>query len=323
MKAGVLGAGAWGTAIAITLTRAGCEVMLWAREPEVVESINSKNENTLFLEGTKLPKALKATGKLEDLKDVEAIFTVTPSQFMAATCEQLKAIGLGKNIPLVLCSKGVDQQSLKLMSEVTEEILPNPVAVLSGPTFADEVADGLPASVTLACKDEKLAEKLAKMLRHRMFKIYTTNDMIGAQISGSVKNVLAIACGIAAGRNLGQNAQAALITGGLAEIRRLCIAKGGRSETIMGLCGLGDVILTCGSPKSRNMSLGMALGQGQTLKEYMAGRKTVAEGVYSADSVTRLAKKMGVSMPICEAVQRILHESVPIETIAEELIMSS
>jgi glycerol-3-phosphate dehydrogenase (NAD(P)+) len=289
----------------------------------VVESINSKNENTLFLEGTKLPKALKATGKLEDLKDVEAIFTVTPSQFMAATCEQLKAIGLNKNIPLVLCSKGVDQQSLKLMSEVTEEILPNPVAVLSGPTFADEVADGLPASVTLACKDKKLAEKLAKMLRHRMFKIYTTNDMVGAQISGSVKNVLAIACGIAAGRNLGQNAQAALITGGLAEIRRLCIAKGGRSETIMGLCGLGDVILTCGSPKSRNMSLGMALGQGQTLKEYMAGRKTVAEGVYSADSVTRLAKKMGVSMPICEAVQRILHESVSIETIAEELIMSS
>ncbi|NDF11653.1 MAG: NAD(P)-dependent glycerol-3-phosphate dehydrogenase [Proteobacteria bacterium] len=319
----VVGAGAWGTAIAVTAANAGSNVTLWALEKEVVESVNKSHENKVFLAGCKLPKKIKATGELKDILNKEAIFLVTPSQFVGKTCEQLKKLKLPKKTPLVLCSKGIDQKSLKLMSEVVEEILPNPIAILSGPTFADEIASNLPASATVASRDPRLADKIGKMVSHRLFKVHYSKDIIGSQISGSAKNVLAIACGIAAGRKLGQNAQAALITGGLAEIRRLCIAKGGRSETIQGLCGLGDVILTCGSQKSRNMSLGFALGQGKSLEAYMKSRKTVAEGVYSADSVTRLAKKLGVDMPIMEAVNRILHHKEKIDVIVEELISNS
>lgn len=319
----VVGAGAWGTAIAVTAAHAGSHVLLWAMEPEVVASVNKHHENKTFLPGYKLPKKIKASAKLEEVLDKDAIFLVTPSQFVGNTCEKLKALRLPKKTPLVLCSKGIDQKTLKLMSEVVEEILPNPIAILSGPTFADEIAAGLPASATVASRDEKLCKKIGAMVSHRLFKVHYSKDIIGSQISGSAKNVLAIACGIAAGRKLGQNAQAALITGGLAEIRRLCIAKGGRSETVMGLCGLGDVILTCGSQKSRNMSLGFALGQGKKLDAYMKSRNTVAEGVYSADSVTRLARKLGVDMPIMEAVNRIIHGKEKIDVIVEELISNS
>ncbi len=322
-KISVIGAGAWGTALAAAITRTGCDVTLWAREEKVADDINAKHQNTVFLPKIDLPKALKATNNLTAALKADALFLVIPSQFMRPSLEEFKTLGLTDATPLVLCSKGVTQNGLKLMTEVAEETLPNPVAVLSGPTFASEVARGLPASATLACKDEALRDRLKATIRSESFKILPSDDLIGAEIGGAIKNVIAIACGIATGKELGQNAVAALITRGLEEMRRLCIAKGGRADTLMGLCGIGDLILTCSSQESRNMSLGYALGQGKTLEAIMNERVSVAEGVASSESVVRLAKKLGVSLPVCEAVDKIVHGKANIEDTIQELIKRS
>jgi glycerol-3-phosphate dehydrogenase (NAD(P)+) len=303
---GVVGAGAWGTALAQVCASAGQNVTLWALEPEVVSAISNTGENNLFLPGIKLNPAIKATGDLGLLGEVDAILAVVPAQFMRTTLARL-AQYVPAGTPVVLCSKGIEQGSLRLMTEVLAEELPYCVgAVLSGPSFAKDVAIGLPTAVTLACADSELGAKLVEMLGIATFRPYLANDLIGAEIGGAVKNVLAIACGMAEGRGLGESARAALITRGFTEMTRLGVALGGQAKTLAGLCGLGDLVLTCSSTSSRNFSLGVALGEGQSLEAALSGKRSVAEGAATAPALLALAQAKGVSMPICEGVAAIL-----------------
>jgi glycerol-3-phosphate dehydrogenase (NAD(P)+) len=312
-KAGVIGGGAWGTALAQVCARAGREVTLWAREPEVVESLNRAHENATFLPGVPLDPLIRATGDFADLAGSDLVLAVAPAQHTRATLEAF-APHARHGLPILLCSKGVEQGSLKLMTEVLAETIPQAqAAVLSGPSFAGEVARGLPTAVTLACPDPGCAETLAEAIATTTFRPYFATDMIGAEAGGAVKNVLAIGCGIVEGRGLGRSAHAALITRGFAELTRLAVALGGEPETVAGLCGLGDLVLTCSSPQSRNMSVGLALGQGMTLAEALAGKLSVAEGVASAPAVRELARKLGVETPICEAVAAILAGEVGVD----------
>ena len=319
-RVGVIGGGAWGTALAQVSARAGREVTLWAREPEVVESINTRHENAVFLPGLPIEPLIRATGRLSDLADSDLVLAVPPAQHMRATLEAFAA-HTRPGLPILLCSKGVEQGSLKLMTQVLAETLPEAApAVLSGPSFAGEVARGLPTAVTLACPDERLVEELAEAIATPSFRPYFATDMIGAEAGGAVKNVLAIACGIVEGRGLGRSAHAALITRGFSELSRLAVALGGEAETVAGLCGLGDLVLTCSSPQSRNMSVGLALGRGQTLEEALAGKLSVAEGVASAPAVRDLARKLGVDTPICEAVAAILAGQVDVDDAIRDLL---
>ncbi|WP_293680162.1 NAD(P)H-dependent glycerol-3-phosphate dehydrogenase [uncultured Phenylobacterium sp.] len=305
-KVGVIGGGAWGTALAQVCARAGREVTLWAREPEVVEAINSRHENAVFLPGLPLDPMIRATDDLAVLAGSDLVLAVAPAQHTRSALSAF-APHARPGLPILLCSKGVEQGSLKLMTEVLAETVPQAQpAVLSGPSFAGEVARGLPTAVTLACPADGCAEDLAEAIATPTFRPYFATDMIGAEAGGAVKNVLAIACGIVEGRGLGRSAHAALITRGFAELTRLAVALGGEAETVAGLCGLGDLVLTCSSPQSRNMSVGLALGKGMTLEEALAGKLSVAEGVASAPAVRDLARKLGVETPICEAVAAIL-----------------
>lgn len=319
-KAGVIGGGAWGTALAQVCARAGRDVVLWAREPEVVAGVNGAHENTPFLPGVALEPAIRATGDLADLADSDFILAVAPAQHLRATLAAF-APHVRAGAPIVLCAKGVEQGSLKLMTEVLAETVPQAQpAVLSGPSFAGEVARGLPTAVTLACPETGCAEALAEAVATPTFRPYFATDMIGAEAGGAVKNVLAIACGIVEGRELGRSAHAALITRGFAELTRLAVALGGEAETVAGLCGLGDLVLTCSSPQSRNMSVGLALGRGQTLAEALAGKLSVAEGVASAPAVRDLARRLGVETPICEAVAAILAGQVGVDDAIARLL---
>ena len=319
-RVGVVGAGAWGTALAMTAARAGSDVTLWALEPEVVVSINERGINEMFLPGVKLPDTLRAVNDLETMLAQDALLMVAPAQYVGATCERLTSAGLDDSLPIVICSKGIEQQSLKLMSEVIAEQFPNPLAVLSGPTFAIEVAKGLPASVTFACGDVALGRELARLIVHPKFSVHHSDDVIGPQICGAMKNVIAIACGIIEGKGLGESAKAALIAEGLAEVSQLCVAKGGKPETAMGLCGLGDLILTCNSHTSRNMSLGYALGQGKTLEEILSERVSVAEGVASSNSVAGLAAQLGIRLRICGIVNQIVRGEANVDQAALALV---
>ena len=305
-SAGVIGAGAWGTALAQVCARAGLNVRLWAREPEVAAAVNETHENPLFLPGVSLAPEAAATTDLADLAGLELLLAVVPAQHLRATLQDL-APHVRAGQPILLCAKGVEQGTLMLMSQVLEDVIPHacPV-VLSGPSFAGEVARGLPTAVTLACPDEALGQTLARTLATPAFRPYWSADIIGAEAGGAVKNVLAIACGIAEGRGLGRSAHAALITRGFAELTRLAVALGGEAETVAGLCGLGDLVLTCSSPQSRNMSLGLALGRGESLETALTGKLSVAEGLESAPAVVALAKRLDVEAPICEAVAAVL-----------------
>lgn len=306
---GVVGAGAWGTALAQVAARAGGparRVTLWAREPEIVEAVNAAHENKTFLPGITLEPTIRATSDMSAMADASAILMVTPAQFMRASLESLKP-HVRPATPILLCAKGVEQGSHKLLTEVLAEVLPDAIpAVLSGPSFAAEVARGLPTAVTLACEDEALANRLMQALGIPTFRPYFSPDLIGAEIGGAVKNVLAIACGIVEGKKFGASARAALTTRGFAEMTRLGLALGARAETLAGLSGLGDLVLTCNSPQSRNMSLGLALGEGKTLDEIMGARSAVTEGVHSANAVVELAASLKIEMPISEAVAAIV-----------------
>jgi glycerol-3-phosphate dehydrogenase (NAD(P)+) len=302
---GIVGAGAWGTALAAIAQRAGRRTLLWAREAEVAQSINEKGRNPLFLPDVRL-EGVRATNDLADLAGFDALLLVAPAQYMRGVCRAL-APHLTRPTPLVLCAKGIELSSGKMMSDVVTEEVPNaPIAVLSGPTFAIEVARGLPTAVTLAAFDPELAKALAAAIGGPSFRPYVTDDVVGAEIGGATKNVLAIACGVVEGKGLGDNARAALITRGLAELVRLAVAKGGRPATCMGLSGLGDLILTASSMQSRNYSLGVALGQGRKLADILGERRSVAEGVDTASAVDALAHKLGIEMPICQAVAGLL-----------------
>ncbi len=313
-KIGIIGGGAWGTALSQALLRAGRDVLLWAREPEVVASINAGEGNKLYLPDVPLDPRLKATETFGDLISCHIWLLVAPVQHTRTICAQMAAIGAQETTPIILCSKGIEAGTLKFPQTVVEESLPkHPLAVLSGPSFAMEVARDQPTAVTLACADESLGKELAYAIGSRTFRPYYSDDLIGTQIGGAIKNVLAVATGIVAGRRLGENARAALITRGLAEIMRLGLALGAKPETLMGLSGLGDLTLTCSSMQSRNMSLGFALGEGRPLSEILAERRSVAEGVPTTAAAATLARLHGVEMPIVNAVDSILNHGARVD----------
>jgi glycerol-3-phosphate dehydrogenase (NAD(P)+) len=318
--AGVIGAGAWGTALAQVAGWAGLDVLLQAREPEVVESLRARRINELFLPGVVLDSRVSVTADLADLAGCDLILAVAPAQHMRSTLTAF-APHHRPGVPVILCSKGIERGSLKLMTEVLAETIPDaPAAVLSGPSFAGEVARGLPSAVTLACADQALGEALMETLSAPAFRPYLASDLIGAEVGGAIKNVLAIACGISEGRGLGRSAHAALITRGFAEMTRMGVALGGEAETVAGLCGLGDLVLTCSSPQSRNMSLGLALGQGQTVEQALAGKRSVAEGYESAPAVRELAARTGVDMPISLAVAALLAGETTVQGMIDALL---
>jgi glycerol-3-phosphate dehydrogenase (NAD(P)+) len=313
----VLGAGAWGTALAQMLASDGREVTLWAREPELVEEINGARTNSLFLPSATLAPSIRATGDLAEVGNADILLAVTPAQHLAGVLGAMPA----HPRDLVLCSKGIEAGTGRLMNDVARDAAPgSAIAVLSGPTFAHEVAAGLPTAVTLACGGgEEQWERLAPAIARPAFRPYYSDDVTGAEIGGAVKNVLAIACGVVEGLALGQNARAALIARGYAEMLRFGEVLGAERETLAGLCGLGDLVLTCSSTASRNFSLGKALGEGEDPAALMSDRRTVAEGAHTAPVLAELAAKHGVAMPIVAAVYRLL-QGAPAREIAAELL---
>jgi glycerol-3-phosphate dehydrogenase (NAD(P)+) len=316
MRVGVIGGGAWGTALAQVAAADGEPVTLWAREPQVVESINREHRNALFLPNAHLAPTVAATGDFEDLAEAEGLLVVAPAQHVRAV---LGALDVGAR-PLVLCAKGIEAGTRKLVGEVAAELHPGAsIAVLSGPTFAHEVAAGLPTAATLACADADVREALIARLARPAFRLYASDDVTGAEIGGAVKNVLAIACGVVEGAGLGQNARAALIARGFAEMTRFGLARGARAETLAGLSGLGDLVLTCSSTSSRNFSFGLGLGQGRSAAELLADRRTVAEGAFTAPVLREAAAEAGVAMPVAEAVCALI-EGAPIQAVIADLL---
>ncbi len=317
---GIVGAGAWGTALAQTLAAAGRRVTLWAHEPETVAEINTQHANSVFLPGVALAPAIRATATLAEVAAADAILMVPPAQHLRGIASQLKAdVRAGQ--PVVICAKGIEQATGARLGEALAAALPQALpAVLTGPSFAADVARGLPAALTIACADESVGRVLAERLGYRNFRLYWSNDLIGAELGGAVKNVLAIAAGIVDGKKLGASAHAALVTRGFAELRRFGQALGARPETLMGLSGLGDLLLTCGSPQSRNMSLGRALGEGQTLASVMGARRSVAEGVFTSGAVVQVARARAIEMPICEAVAAIVAGQLSVDAAIEALL---
>ena len=317
MKLGVIGGGAWGTALAQVAAAGGRETLLWALEAEVVAAINERHENSLFLAGVPLDPHIRATSDLGELDACDAWLVVTPAQHMRSVL----ARGPSGDRPLILCSKGIEEKSGALLHEVAREAAPNsPIAVLSGPTFAHEVASGLPTAVTLAASDSALGEQLRERIARPQFRIYVTDDIAGAEIGGAVKNVLAIACGIVEGKGLGQNARAALIGRGFAEMTRFGLAFGARRETLAGLSGLGDLVLTCSSTSSRNFSLGKGIGEGRAPAELLSDRRTVAEGAFTAPVLARIARERGIDMPIVQAVDALLTGGASVDAVLNEIL---
>ena len=309
----VIGGGAWGTALAQALAVGGQNVTLWAREADVVDDIQSRRVNRAFLPGVALDEKIRPTGNLSDVVKADAILTVSPAQFVRPTAQAL-ARNLTPGTPLVMCAKGIEQSTGKLMGDVIAEALPEAqFAVLSGPSFAADVARGLPAALTLACSNESVGRALAEALSSRQMRLYWSSDVVGAELGGALKNVMAIAAGIVDGRGLGASAHAAVVTRGFAEMRRLSEAMSARPETLLGLSGLGDLVLTCGSPQSRNMSLGRGLGEGKSLASILGSRTAVTEGVYTAAAVVALARQKHIEMPIAEAVHAIIEERISVE----------
>ena len=317
MKLGIIGGGAWGTALAQVASAGGRETLLWGLEPEVVDSINRRRQNEPFLPGIQLNETIHATMNLVDLKICDAWLVVTPAQHMRAVLEQASEC----DKPMVLCSKGIEEKSGELLHRVAKQACPDaPVAVLSGPTFANEVARGLPTAVTLAAEDLQLAERLRERISQPTFRIYVSDDVAGAEIGGAVKNVLAIACGVVEGKGLGQNARAALIGRGFAEMTRFGLAFGARRETLTGLSGLGDLVLTCTSTGSRNYSLGKGIGEGRSAAELLSDRKTIAEGAFTAPVLARLAREKGVDMPIADAVDALIAGRATVDQALDALL---
>lgn len=317
---GVVGGGAWGTALAETARAAGCRVLLWARDASVVDEINLKHTNTAYLPGVTLASELAATTDLTRMAEVDAVLLVTPAQTQRAIAQAL-APHIAPEAPVVVCSKGLEQSTGKLLTEVLTETLPDcRVAVLSGPGFAEDVVRGLPTALTLACSDEELGKALAEAVGYSHFRLYWTDDVTGVAFGGAMKNVLAIAAGIVDGRGLGASAHAALVTRGFAEMRRLGAAFGANPDTLVGLSGLGDLLLTCGSPQSRNMRLGRLLGQGRTLDEALAELHSTAEGAYTAAAAVRSAETYGIEVPIVEAVNAVIEGVSTVDAAIEGLL---
>lgn len=313
---GVVGGGAWGTALACLARRAGRKVTLWSRDPSVSQAIARERRNEVYLPGQSLDAGIEAAANLRALAACDAILLVCPAQALRAVVHDLPGAS-----PVVICAKGIEASTGLLMPEVLAEVLPGrAVAMLSGPSFAEEAVQGLPTAVSIATHDAALGRDLAGALAAGMFRPYWTDDVTGVSLGGAVKNVLAIAAGIVEGRGLGHNAAAALITRGFAEMARLGLAMGANLETLTGLSGLGDLVLTCHGPLSRNRSLGAALGKGTSLAGYMEGRRQVVEGAATAPAVLARAAKFDIEMPICAAVDAILHHGAGLDEAIRALL---
>jgi glycerol-3-phosphate dehydrogenase (NAD(P)+) len=314
---GIIGAGAWGTALAATMASIHQTVLLWAREDDVADSINSTHRNAAFLPDLPLPNTIRATSDIAEMAQCATLLIVTPAQFLRSTLSALPQT----SAPLLLCAKGLEAGTQMLMSDVAAEICPdNNIAVLSGPTFAHEVAAGKPTAITLACHDEAIGQQLVTHIATPVFRPYWTDDVVGAEIGGAVKNVLAIGCGVVDGAGLGLNARAALIARGFAEMQRYGRARGARAETLAGLSGLGDLVLTCSSENSRNFALGRGLGQGQSAADLLANRRSVAEGAATAPVLATSAAALGVDMPIVDAVCALLNGTHSVDHVVRELL---
>jgi glycerol-3-phosphate dehydrogenase (NAD(P)+) len=309
-KCAVIGAGAWGTALADLLARSGNEVALWAREADVVESVNARHENR-FLQGHRVHPSVRAFASIDEaVRGARVAIFVTPSHALRAIAKTAKR-AIAKDTVIVVATKGVEEETLALMSDVAEEELHSPLVALSGPTFAAEVAAGQPTAAVAASEDEATALVAQRIFSGSNLRTYTHDDVIGVELGGALKNVMAVATGIADGLGLGYNARAALITRGLAEMTRLGVALGGRPATFAGLAGLGDLVLTCTGGLSRNRAVGVAIGKGGSLEAALAGKESVAEGVVTTRSARALAAREGVEMPIVDAVYRVLFEGEP------------
>ena len=319
---GVIGAGAFGTALAMALRRAGRDVVLWAHEAACADGINSRNENALYLPGVALDSAIHATCDLAATGTADVLLLVAPAQRLRDVARRLAATGAVRaSTPVIIAAKGIERETTKFLSDAVAEEMPgHEIAVLSGPSFAIEVAKDLPVALTLAARDQTLAVALRDAVASRHVRIYDSNDIVGVQIGGAVKNVLAIASGIVTGRGLGESARAALVTRALKELVAFGVALGAREETLMGLSGLGDLLLTCSSPQSRNMSLGIALGRGERLDAILAQRTAVTEGVWTANAALKLASQHGVDMPITEAVDAVLGGRTDIDRAIADLM---
>jgi glycerol-3-phosphate dehydrogenase (NAD(P)+) len=318
---GVIGGGAWGTALAALCAANGVPTTLWAREEAVIRAVNERHENTEFLPGIPLPEALKAAQTLGMAAKNEAILFVVPAQFARSVFAELRSSAPAVATPVALCSKGIERDTGLLMTEVLAAVWPEAEpAVLSGPSFARDVAMGLPTAVTLACADAELGARWMATVGAPHFRPYLSDDLTGAELGGAVKNVLAIAAGVVQGRGLGDSARAAVIARGFAEFQRLGVALGAKRDTMAGLSGLGDLILTACSPQSRNMSLGLELGKGRPLADILAERNTVSEGVSTAGAIHALAQKAGVEAPICEAVAALVSGARSVDEIIAALL---
>lgn len=323
-KIGVLGAGAWGTALAVQSCRAGHDVTIWTFEPELAATINEKHENDLYLAGESLPKSLRASPSIpEVVKDAELVIFATPSKHLRRISTEVASV-LPANAVVCVVSKGIESESYRLMTEVLEETLENipdeNISVLSGPSFAKEVARGLPTDVVVASPGCDAAKKVQELLHYAAFRVYTSGDMIGVQLGGVLKNVIAIAAGVCDELKLGHNARAALITRGLAEITRLAVAKGADPITFLGLAGIGDLVLTAAGDLSRNRTLGKRIARGEDPKEILKTSRTVAEGFFAAQTAYNLGKHLNVDMPITKQVYEVLYEGKTIAEAGQELI---
>lgn len=313
---GVVGGGAWGTALACLARRAGRRVTLWSRDPAISNAIASDRANPVYLPGLALDAGIEAAPALSSLGNCDAVLLACPAQAVRVVAAKLPG-----SSPVLICAKGIEAASGLLMPEVLAEVLPGrPIAMLSGPSFAEESVQGLPTAVSIATADAGLGRDLASALAAGAFRPYWTDDITGVSLGGAVKNVLAIAAGIVEGRGLGHNASAALVTRGFAEMARLGLAMGARLETLTGLSGLGDLVLTCNGPLSRNRSLGVALGKGTSLARHMEGKRQVVEGEATAPAVLARASKLDIEMPICAAVDAILHRGAALDEAIRALL---
>ncbi len=308
MKATVVGDGGWGTALAMVLERNGHDVTVWGPFPEYLEKIKTTGENKTYLPGVKIPPSIHWTDDRETaVKEADLVVLVVPSRFYKPVVESFKPF-ISSTALVVSATKGLDEQTHERMSEVAERILERPVAVLSGPSHAEEVARGIPCAVALAADDHGIAERIQHFFVNDTFRVYTLDDVVGVELGGALKNVIAVAAGIGDGMGFGDNSKAALMTRGIAEITRLGVALGAKPETFAGLSGIGDLMVTCMSRHSRNRGVGERLGKGETLEEIMASMKMVAEGVWNCQAAKELADELGVPVPITEQVNAVVHE---------------